>query len=595
MTNWYVSKAGAGAKDGTSVATAWAYDGVVKGSMAAGDTLYVIGEIRGINGWDPFIDGSAGNYFTLAGYDSTSAIILGPEYESSVWSGPDAYGAYSIDYSNDNIWHLAEWTTASGFMSSYSMMVDAGKDPDGDWIAGNFYNNTTTDKLYWKPLGGTITGKTATVGAMFEFFVEGTYRKVDGIKTVLLQWAVGIYTSSSYIWLNNVTATYPGRIRIRNSQGEYGVPNDHIRVSYCDLSYADCGVYSFGQIEAYDNDYLTIDHNYIHHMTSSGDAHAIGVQGGDNHIIECNELAFCNTGITMYSSIWQSMNNNIIRYNRVHDMEVARGNSTGYGIGYETTNRTANQCTGNYIHHNLVYDNEGPGIILKFIDPSNFVYNNTCSGNGTNYYSFPVTTDDNMGGTVKNNISVNPVYYHFYLSSTSGDFSGFTFSNNLYYPDGAAKFWSSKLGSPYTTNLSGFVTHVEAFGGTEDDTLTSDPLLIGTYQLGVGSPAIDAGIDWGQSQDIIGTTKQGSFWDLGAYEYFELISQHSFRFINDNGDEDESTFNAGLNANITLAPGNKIRVRFLLDTSGDIAGKQFQIEYRRKPSGGEFGSWKKII
>lgn len=73
-----------------------------------------------------------------------------------------------------------------------------------------------------------------------------------------------------------------------------------------------------------------------------------------------------------------------------------------------------------------------------------------------------------------------------------------------------------------------------------------------------------------------------------------LLNQYSFRFVNDNGDEDESTFRDSLNTNISILPDNIIRVRFLLDSTGDLAGKQFQIEYRRKPAGGSFGDWKKI-
>jgi hypothetical protein len=201
-------------------------------------------------------------------------------------------------------------------------------------------------------------------------------------------------------------------------------------------------------------------------------------------------------------------------------MEAARGNSTGYGIGWEQTNSVANQCTGNKIHHNLVYDNEDFGINLKFIDPSNYVYNNTLSGNGTSLAVTPVGATANMSGIVKNNISMNPTLHHWNLGSSTGNFNELLLSDNLYYPDGAAKFYSVKFGSPYTTNFSCFKTHVAAFGGTESDTLILDPLLTASYRLNVGSPAIDVGIDWGQTRDKLGTVKVGAAWDIGAYEYF---------------------------------------------------------------------------
>lgn len=73
-----------------------------------------------------------------------------------------------------------------------------------------------------------------------------------------------------------------------------------------------------------------------------------------------------------------------------------------------------------------------------------------------------------------------------------------------------------------------------------------------------------------------------------------LLIQHSFRFRQDDGDEDAASWLATLNANINIAAGAAFRLRYLVDSSGDPSSKQFQIEYRRKPSGGEFGAWKKI-
>lgn len=72
------------------------------------------------------------------------------------------------------------------------------------------------------------------------------------------------------------------------------------------------------------------------------------------------------------------------------------------------------------------------------------------------------------------------------------------------------------------------------------------------------------------------------------------LTQHSFRLINDDGDEDASTFAALLNADVTLPAGSVVRFRALVDATGDLSGKQFQLEYSRRPSGGSFGSYKKV-
>lgn len=72
------------------------------------------------------------------------------------------------------------------------------------------------------------------------------------------------------------------------------------------------------------------------------------------------------------------------------------------------------------------------------------------------------------------------------------------------------------------------------------------------------------------------------------------VNQHSFRFFNDDGSESGSTVKADLNTNINLSASGVARIRFLIDATGDPAGAQYQLEYRRKPSGGEFSSYKKV-
>jgi hypothetical protein len=74
----------------------------------------------------------------------------------------------------------------------------------------------------------------------------------------------------------------------------------------------------------------------------------------------------------------------------------------------------------------------------------------------------------------------------------------------------------------------------------------------------------------------------------------ETLNQHSFRFFNDDGSESASTAKAALNTNINVDANDVLRARFLIDAMGDPTGKQFQLEYRRKPSGGSFGDWNKV-
>jgi hypothetical protein len=72
------------------------------------------------------------------------------------------------------------------------------------------------------------------------------------------------------------------------------------------------------------------------------------------------------------------------------------------------------------------------------------------------------------------------------------------------------------------------------------------------------------------------------------------LTQHSFRFYDDDGSESASTALAAENTALNLSPGATARLRFLIDADGDPDGKQFQVEYRKKPSGGTFGNWTKV-
>ena len=73
-----------------------------------------------------------------------------------------------------------------------------------------------------------------------------------------------------------------------------------------------------------------------------------------------------------------------------------------------------------------------------------------------------------------------------------------------------------------------------------------------------------------------------------------LLTQFSFRFRKDDGSESTATWEAAENTPISLAPNTKIRLRIGIDATNDPPSKDFQIEYRHKPSGGVFSSWEKV-
>lgn len=99
--------------------------------------------------------------------------------------------------------------------------------------------------------------------------------------------------------------------------------------------------------------------------------------------------------------------------------------------------------------------------------------------------------------------------------------------------------------------------------------------------------------------DIDGQDRGGvsATWDVGADEYISAaiaLDQEGFRFRNDDGSETTATWKEAQDTNINLAINTVARLRMLINATGDPDSKQFRLEYRRKPSGGAFGSWLRV-
>src|SRR4030042_1424273 len=218
-TNYYVSQTGAGDKNGTAVEHAWEgwnninWDTDGEGpdtGVGAGDTLYVIGVIRTASGSGSVLGyGVDPNYLTITGYDSTAGIVSAIDKVSTEWSeSPDAYGAYSISYTT-TLNKAIEWTS-SGSILTHSTLIDAGKDPDGTWVAGNWYNNQTTHILYWKPFSGNKTGKTVSLGGGGQWDINLPWVKVSNLKAYFIEFNIGDTAPADYIWLDGLTLAHGG-------------------------------------------------------------------------------------------------------------------------------------------------------------------------------------------------------------------------------------------------------------------------------------------------------------------------------------------------------------------------------------------------
>jgi hypothetical protein len=127
----------------------------------------------------------------------------------------------------------------------------------------------------------------------------------------------------------------------------------------------------------------------------------------------------------------------------------------------------------------------------------NVIYNNVLWADG----SYPINqrgmffeSDTGNGWTVKNNIFMG-------LTQSIVGGSSAIINNNIFY------------GNEYD-NVKG------------TNPILSDPKFVdaanGNFHIQSDSSAKDVGIDWGQTRDFAGVSKQGSAWGIGAYEYILL-------------------------------------------------------------------------
>jgi hypothetical protein len=213
-----------------------------------------------------------------------------------------------------------------------------------------------------------------------------------------------------------------------------------------------------------------IEQNYIHDYRQNGGGHNDGVQGPS-----CTNITF--------------------RYNvfKNNGMHIFLGDYA-WGSQY---------CNGITIHHNLFYNdtnggsynaivfkgtNQGGGYVNKI---DNNVFN--LRGQGSVFYladsPSPGCCNNIANGYFRNNI----IY-----SSSAGNISFYSRSNNLYYNS------SSSSG--------------------ETGRITADPLFSdvanNNYTLRATSPAINAGGNLDYSKDLAGSiVPQGGVPEIGAYEY----------------------------------------------------------------------------
>ena len=326
-----------------------------------------------------------------------------------------------------------------------------------------------------------------------------------------------------------------------------------------------------------------------------------------------NKMCFSIVALEANSRI--HINNCIL----IHDPTINSNGNRGVHLNWSNTTGTIV-----YITNCLIYGFSpswpNPGGIINNISSSNAVVhavNNTIVNCGTGILARP-------WDYYRNNLLIN---------NPRGDFV----KANAEDPDPDVDYCISSDGTALGANS---ITNVKNIGLFADYTNRDlRPNKIDAIFVGAGTDVSSY-----TTQDIKGTSRpQRGSWDIGAFEYAieetngrngsvgftgflsdgtfvredqsttvfvrhgflvqqaggeppatPLLSQFSFRFRKDDGSESTATWEAAENATISLTPNTKIRLRIGIDATNDPPSKNFQIEYRHKPSGGVFSDWEKV-
>jgi hypothetical protein len=190
-------------------------------------------------------------------------------------------------------------------------------------------------------------------------------------------------------------------------------------------------------------------------------------------------------------------------------------------IRYNYFNGVRGRAIDGFMGHSSIYYNvianvtdggASSAIGLEVNGPSNVVYNNvfySVANIGVMFNNDPEVPD--AVSIFKNNIVYTPTANRAIWVTTGHP--GITTDNNVFWPGaGATKYYWE--GTDYT------FTNWKTQSGGDAASVEADPLLVSSsdFRLQAGSPAINAGIDVGLTQDFTGRFLVG-LPDIGAYEF----------------------------------------------------------------------------
>ena len=535
VSTWYVRPQGGsyGNEDGTSYANAWdGLQNIVWGEAGVepGDTLYICGlHVHTVIDRD-FI-GTQADIYPISGADESARIIIRGDYPDDpgiVW------GAYRISheswtYRGNGVWSIR--LPASSYGDWY--FQDIGKPSSGSFVLlakessiqgvknhpGSHYCDNyqqTGSMLYVKCTdSGNPTGRIYGDRWGYKFKLsDASYITFLNLKFYNTGWSGG----ASHIRWEGCTIAYGEHSLLSFRDGQ-----DYMEVINCDLSWASNGIYNISTTNNAPS-YYRYKGNYIHDIgvrpiNYNSDAHAIGIQGGHDGVIEDNIIKNCGTGPLLYAFTSQELKNTIVRRNFITDLHIL-GGANGVGVSTMCNNNSLSDKSGNEFYHNIVINSP---VAYRFqFEQEQKVFNNVACN-----CEIALESGRNFNGlgawvNLKNNIFFGSKKYHIRWYSGASNFV-IDSDHNLYYPNMGAMF---KLG-PKELTLNQWKALSLPRCLFDAHSIGENPLFVNAsleysnssdFTLQPQSKAINAGVNVGLMNDFAGSPILG-FPDIGAFEY----------------------------------------------------------------------------
>lgn len=524
-----------GTQNGTNYANAWnGITSVIWGvaGVNTGDELYVCGThvfkyLSGSGqGNDSGINYMSNSAVTIRGdYPSDPGIMFGGMVNyagaSAAYVGPDANGVYNqkllsgltlppvFYFTGTNFTRLkhrtvATWTDGLGgqFLVSQTNYIQL---PDGSVPTTN---NMAQELKGW---GFDLNNKSNIVFQSIQFISPYPGPQLGSLRipTTSAPWT----TATRGITFTNCTFTdsqqfylYPGQDNFSFYNCEFG------RMSSC--------IYSLLNSQTQGANRLTVSGCWLHDTGTTeyndGDQHAIGLQGGNFHVIDHNISSNTGPAFVLWTAGSAEMKSNTLSYNFVINTHTntSSGSSEGISIGGDNVGapygkRTGNKVYGNIIRNSAVGTNgfgQGIGIASNSPDYTE-VFNNTIYGGNIGINVEVAQANGTVNGYFVNNLIVSPALKYFNMAGNSAP-TNLTVDFNVYWPAAVASLMSPS------------VTH-DANSLTNNPVLVSaTPALITDFAVTSPSPAIRTGIMIGAGTDILGVAVPfGIKPDIGASQY----------------------------------------------------------------------------